>query len=239
MHPPWHSRTWLLPMLLCCDAAVVLAFVYFLSPLWPLGPSHVHLLDPNGEANLPTWYSSSKLLLAGAMLADRAWSRRSPLLAACAVLALGMSADETANLHELAGFLLSQDLPSHWQVFGGPSAHMWPYVFGIPVVILVAFGMWGVRRQDRVLSRADFMRLAVALVVFFCGALVMELVQQWWPHNQIPTGWGGVSVLMLLEESLENVGASLLLWGAVRAGSTQVIGGTSALWENKRVVDHH
>lgn len=237
MSPPWHSQPLLL-LLLGLDATVVLVFVYFLSPLWPWGPSHIHLLDPNGEANLPTWYSSSKLLLAGVALAGRAWLSRSPLLAACALLAVGMSADETANLHELAGLLLSQDLPPHWLVFGGPSAHMWPYVFGIPVVIFVVFGMWGVRRHDRVLSGADFMRLALALAVFFCGALVMELVQQWWPHKQIPTGWGGVSVLMLLEESLENVGASLLLWGAVRSGSTQLIGGTSALWENKEVIDH-
>lgn len=238
MNPARHSSAWLLPLLLCCDAAMVFGFIYFLSPLWPLGPSHVHLLDPNGEANLPTWYSSSKLLLAGAVLADRAWLLRSPLLAACAVLAIGMSADETANLHELAGFLLSQDLPSHWYVLGGPGAHMWPYVFGIPVVVLVALGMWVIRRQDRVVSRPDFMRPACAFVVFFCGALVMELVQQWWPHKQIPTGWGGVSVLMLLEESLENVGASLLLWGAVRAGCAQRIGGTPALWENRPVVDH-
>jgi hypothetical protein len=215
--PALDSRLCLV-LLLGCDAAVVLVFVYFLSPLWPWGPSHIHLLDPNGEANLPTWYSSSKLLLAGVALAGRAWCLRSPFLMACAALATGMSADETANLHELAGFLLSRHLPPHWQLFGDPSAHMWPYVYGIPAVMVIAVGMWWVRRHDRVVSWTDVLRLAGAFLVFFCGAVGLELVQQWWPQDHVPSLWGSVAVLMLLEESLENAGASLLLWAAVRTG---------------------
>lgn len=199
-----------LGLLLACDLAVVLVFLYFLSPLWPWGPSHIHILDPNGEANLPTWYSSSKLLLAASTFLLAGWQARSVLLLAVGALALGMSADETANVHELAGFLLSQRLPPEWQLFELPSAHMWPYVYGMPVVVIVALLLGWLMRRDRSVGWADHARLVMSFGVFFSGALGMELLQQHWA-SVLPTVFG-VSALMLLEESLENVGASLLLW---------------------------
>ena len=211
----------LLWLLLGCDAAVVLAFVYFLSPLWPWGPSHVHVLDPNGEANLPTWYSSSKLLLAGVVLAGRALRFQSSVMAACAALAVGMSADESANLHELAGFLLSHHLPPHWQLFGDPSVHMWPYVYGLPAVLVVALGLWWLISRDQAVSPVTTTRLLGAFLLFFSGAVAMELVQHWWPANLLPVVFGQVSLLMLLEESMENVGASVLLWAAVQASGSK------------------
>lgn len=199
-----------LALLVCCDLAVVLVFLFFLSPLWPWGPSHVHALDPNGEANVPTWYSSSKLLLAALSFVLAGRQARSVLLCAVGALALGMSADETANLHELAGLLLSQRLPPEWQLFELPSAHMWPYVYGMPVVVMAALVLGWLMRRDRSVGRDVHVRIVSSFGVFFVGALGMELLQQHWA-GPLPAVFG-VSTLMLLEESLENLGASLLLW---------------------------
>jgi len=199
-------------LLVACDLIVILAFLYFFTPLWPWGPSHVHILDPDGEANLPAWYSSSKLLLAGAGLVLSGWRARSPLLLGAAALAVGMSADETAGIHELGGYLLSLRLPGSWQLFGHPSPHMWPYIYGIPVVMATTVVLYLLCRLDKVVSRPTTCRLFASFVVFFCGAIGVELLQQWLPPQHQPVLFGAVPLWMLVEESVENLGSSLLLW---------------------------
>lgn len=183
------------------------------------------LLDLNAEQNLPTWYSSAKLLLIAVLFAVMAWAvwnrRPSPAaaaapaasrsgvygLAAAACLCLFMSADETAVIHENVGGKLVHVLSAHRHD---------------PVVVLAAFWMlvtipftlllWRIAR-----STAEFWRgrpaiarkFAIGIAVYLVSAAGSELAYAIifgagaWPPIQI-----------LIEETGEMIGATIVLWAA-------------------------
>lgn len=151
------------------------------------------------EANLPTWVSSSLLLLcalaAGAIASARPpWHRHWWGITA---LLAWMSLDEAAELHEHLGGLLGTSgiLYFDWVI---PAAAL----VAIVVALYWRFA-WALPEQTR-------KRLVLAAAIYVGGALLMELPLGWWTEQRGSEGLG-YGLIDWVEETMEMVGTSLAL----------------------------
>jgi len=162
----------------------------------------------NNELNLPAWYSSSALLAASALLAMIAYARRKLALgdavhwAALALIFLGLSADESASLHEVLIVPLRRRLDLH-----GPLYFAW-VLPGAAFVAAVGFAYW------RFLFRLDARTrwcFAISAVVYVGGALGLEMLGGWLTET---VGQQDVRYIAAttLEEFSEMVGVVLFLF---------------------------
>jgi hypothetical protein len=172
------------------------------------------LLDLDGEQNLPTWYSSIKLFAIAACLGLLAWIERSSkgslLFAALALVFLGFSADEIIQAHEALGERLDDLLP------GGDRRNtvfvetgIWMFVLGLPAIAAITLLFWYGRSVLR-MAPAAFTKCLVGLAVFAAGALGMETLS-----NFTVPGSAAQLAQVTVEELLEMLGATILLWGCV------------------------
>jgi hypothetical protein len=169
------------------------------------------LVDVNAEATLASWFSATLLLLvAGAAAAvglgerglgapvslRRGWA----MIAAVFVL---LSADEAAALHELAGEKASRFL----EIEALPSLYTWVLVVA-PAAALLALWMarWFTRNVG---ARTTAGRLVLAALGLWLLVPVLEAADP---------SLGGARVLVVVEESLEMVGETLMLAGILTHG---------------------
>lgn len=151
------------------------------------------------EGNLPTWFSSS-LLLVCALAAARIARTRPPWhrhwWGITAMLGW-MSLDEAAELHEHLGGLVGTHglFYFDWVI---PAAG---------VVLAVALVYWPFLRA---LAGPTRTRLVVAAAIYVTGALVMELPLGWWTDHHGDEGLV-YALIDWVEETLEMLGASLAL----------------------------
>ncbi len=174
------------------------------------------LFNLDGESNVPAWYSSTKFALAGALVGLLAvavrFKRATPLLLAGLFLAL--SADEAASVHERVGHLLADRvLPE--VTMKRKDAFLWPLLFGLPVLAVMAVMFWRLIREQY-LSLQVWKRYMLALAVFFTGAIGFEIVA-FNPFWAVPRPSLLYEALAMGEETLEHIGASLLVWASLSA----------------------
>jgi hypothetical protein len=151
------------------------------------------------EGNLPTWFSSSLLLVcaivAGAIAsAQPPWHRH--WWGITAILAW-MSLDEAAELHEHLGGRIGTTglLYFDWVI---PAA-------GVVAIIAVIYWPF-----VRALAPATRTRLVIAAAIYLGGALVMELPLGWWTEQRGMEGLG-YGLIDWIEETMEMIGAVLAL----------------------------
>jgi hypothetical protein len=173
--------------------------------------------DLKNEKNVATWYSSALLLLAGAcaLLNSRALAPSGRLAPAhkagwvlVALLLVGLSADETAMVHEtlapLLNFINKGSQGAQVRVGAGD----WITLL-LPAIIVAAVGMLAfflfVGSSDR-----RFTALTVAGVVCWAVAFFAESIEAGILRVSLSRGAEG-----LIEEGAEVVGTSLLLFGFV------------------------
>lgn len=164
---------------------------------WPARP--VELFSLGFEANVPTWYASSLLVLCAAALVEcaaRAAIDRLAWASLAAIFAF-MSLDEAIEIHEHLGGLV----PAHGVLF---------FSWVIPASVVVgALGLAYLRFLGR-LPAIDRGRFALAGAIYVGGALGMELPLGWWTER---AGDDNLVYGMLdwVEETLELAGATLFL----------------------------
>lgn len=172
---------------------------------WNLEP--ISMFRLSDEANVPTWWSSSQLLMIGvllAILARRLIERREPrawVMVLPALFFLFLSMDETATIHEAIGH--------QW----GPESlrtGMWVTI-ALPIFIValavVVRAVWPFLR-----GRPGVIRLyALGMGVALFSALGLEMLANLWPDQSMQ-----VSVLVLLEEVGEMMGVTIMLWASAR-----------------------
>ena len=165
------------------------------------------LLNLNGEANLPSWYSAALLLAAAALLAV-VW-RTSPAVsgsgrpywAGLAAVFLFLSADEAAEIHEMLN-----PLREH---FGSGGLLYWAWVVPYGIAGL-AFAAAYARFLMRLPSRTA--RLFVAAgVLYVGGALGLEMAGGM-AMERVGRGTLTVVVLYTLEELAEMSAAVLFVY---------------------------
>ena len=174
------------------------------------------------EANLPTWFASSQLLLAGACFLVAAWRPRDDRRAPTASLSLAggalvfLSADEAAGFHESVTWVLKrfESLPR----FSGDHG-LWIPIYGaVGLVALVGAGplvRW-LRRERR--HAAHLLLLGAVLLVV--GAVGVEILS--YGDLRDPSQRHLYVLQVAVEEGLELLGGSLLLLGACRLAAQSV-----------------
>lgn len=161
------------------------------------------LLDLDYEANLPTWYSSLKLGAIGFLLLVVAWRllrRKTPRAWAMVLpagLALYLSLDELAQLHERLSVLHTEVLPysGAWMVIALPMG-----VVGVLLSAALPRGLWG--------PPGISARLLAGACLYLLSAGVLEIA-----HNFVAPSSPAHLILIFIEEMGELLAASLVLWG--------------------------
>ena len=207
------TRTRFVAGLYCTDAALTLAY---LVNVWAGHPYMLvsRLLDLDGEANLPTWYSSEKLFLLALLLglfAVRAPGRaRSRLLLLPAVLTLVLSMDEVASIHEWVGFR-SDALLAGGERVGTllPVTGIWMFLLG-PLLLLVTAVAYRAMSPWLAASPAAKRLYLAGFSVMILGAMGVELAA-----NVVTPGTWAATLQIAVEELGELVGISTLLWATL------------------------
>ena len=166
-------------------------------------PYWAQMFSLSYEENLPTWYSSSLILLCGVLLAvigalvrragDGKWSIYWWLLS---LIFAYISFDEMISIHEhahrfveMGGGLMYYDwvVPAA-AVVGVVGLAYIPFLFHLPVA-----------------TRTQFI---VAGCIYVCGAMVLELPLGWWLDNfgRDTLGYG---IIDFVEETMEILGMTL------------------------------
>jgi hypothetical protein len=168
----------------------------------------VRLFYVDAEANVPTWFSSTQLLLSAlalGLIAAAAWRQRRPYAwhwTALAALFAALSLDEAAAIHEITVAPVARAL----RLGGALTNTAWV----IPaVVVLVLLGVAS-RRFVRDLRPATRRRALVALAVAVAGAVGMELLGGYYSHRH---GYENLPYAMIatVEELLEMLGGALFV----------------------------
>jgi hypothetical protein len=183
-------------------------------------------IDLDGEANLPTWWSSMQMMMAALLTATFARRYIKPsdikswLLALPPLTLIAMSCDEVAQIHERIGGHSDALLP------GGSRANtvfvhtgIWMFIIGIPFIIYMTGLMWYLRSYFRV-APGSLRRYAIGMTVFLFGALVMDGLGNLWDRPSF-----GYSMEVLIEETCENVGMTIIIWsGMMMVAATAAAG---------------
>lgn len=186
----------------------------------------VRLVHLDREANLPTWFASSQLLLLAALFGGIALlettrgqrTRRLWPWLACAAGATFLSIDEAATLHEALGTFIEQAVDrapagSFLRWIGKFPSYYWVLVYvpiGLPVAILC------VRFLGREITRSRGLALA-GVTIYLFGAVVVDAIEGSYGapnHNGFVVGTAGGAFtidLVLIEECLEMAGVTLLI----------------------------
>jgi hypothetical protein len=183
------------------------------------GADYMHgfkrLLDLNAERNLPTWFSTTILLTAAALLggiaADglrrhrRAWRF-------LAVVFVGLSLDETASIHEMS------NAPLRAMLHAGPALYF-PWILGgLLLASIVLIAEW---RLLRALPRRTSVRFVVAGAIYVMGAAGFEaLCAPLYARHVHPLVQ---AALVTTEETLEMVGVALFIAALARFWAVQRI----------------
>ncbi len=184
---------------LAVSAAGLIVELIHLRSHAPAVETAVDLLSLSYEANLPTWYASSLLLLCAAMLAaiaDAARSHRRHWWGLAAGFAF-MSLDEAVELHEQLGGL-----------FGTGGVLYFDWVIPAAAVVIVVGALY--LRFLRALPPRRQRWFVLAGALYVGGAVVTELPLGWWTERA-GTDSAGYVLIDWLEETLELAGASLFL----------------------------
>lgn len=204
------------PIAVCFMIDIVLALAFVID-YW-IDHSHHRLtnfLHLSQEANLPTWYSSVQWFAVAALLglfAARQMSRLarpSWVLAAFPLLFLMLSLDEVASIHEKLARLSDQLLP------GGdreatlfPRTGIWMFLLG-PPFIAVLWALIVAVKPYVVDNRGALARIVVGMAVMLSGALAVETFINLFEPDTV-----GATIQIFVEELLEMLGATIVLWGS-------------------------
>ncbi|MGE5927319.1 MAG: hypothetical protein ACM357_08190 [Gemmatimonadota bacterium] len=217
MSPPDSGMTvspgGVLRLLLGIIAVLLLGHALATIAEFGFGRDHVfglrRLLDFNGEANAPAWFSSVLLLLGAGLLAVVARERRAVgdrFFAHWAVLALiffFLALDEVAAVHEKLIDPMRDALGT-----GGALLHAWivPYALGLLLLLVVYLPFL------RALPARTLRLMLGAGAVYLAGAVGMEMVggSLW---DRMPVRGVPIIAIMAIEETLEMVGLALFAYG--------------------------
>lgn len=175
---------YLLFLLLILDLCIIILHLFFSSH-----PYLGSLFDLGKEANFPTWYSSFKLTLAGAIAllifvqervsnhinSNQIFKPKYWIFVAC--LMFFMSADETAQIHEtlIRWFMQTragEQLLLNLEIGKTGGTLVWGLIFS-PILIIIAFSLIKFY-ISRFKKNYFLITLSLAVIVLFIGSFLLE-----------------------------------------------------------------
>jgi hypothetical protein len=194
------------------------ALIYVASHLPGVPSVLAHAFDLDGESNVPTWYQSVLWFtnaLAAFGLAEQRVERSRPRtwsLWALPLLFLAFSADEVVQIHERIGADSDVLLPGGTRVGTAvPETGLFFLILGLPALVGVIAILIAARPALRVPPGA-FARIAAGFGLFLTGAIGVDFL-----GNFVPELSPAAITLITIEETLEPLGATVILWGVVMA----------------------
>ncbi len=178
-------------------------------------PHIFRLINLDAEASLSSWFSSSQLLLIGAVFAVAAYSRRnesvgSLFLATCALAFFFLSADEAASIHEKITLIFKgvDFLPR----FSGNHGVWIPiYLLAGVLFVIATHKSWLKLWRDR---RDGTIVFLVGIALFVFGAVALEIVSYGSLRDISNRNYYLYQVLF--EEAFELAGVTTILIGTIR-----------------------
>jgi len=168
----------------------------------------VRLFDLNYENNIPTWYSSSALMLCSLLLATIAVAKKRDSAhyvfhwTALSIIFLFLSLDEAASVHEITIDPLKAALNA-----GPVLLHTW-VVLGAAVVLIIVVAYWRFLSDLPSPTRRLFL---TAGIIYVGGALGIELLGGWYAalygyHNMT------YAMIVTIEEFFEMQGIVVFIY---------------------------
>ena len=218
-HRPDAPPAWM-PSVLAVLLLVNLGFLAINIASFAIFGRVLHFLYVDQESSLPTWWSSTQLLLAGLLLglvAVRNIGRKCAIiLGLLALLLIVLSIDEISALHERIGMYLDRFLGDRQMTLFHHTG-LWFAVIGVPFAILVVLML---RRLSAFLAEVPGtrVRLLLGFAVLLSGAVGVEALSNFAADAEMMRQGAQVGRYVLLvsvEEFLEMCGGSLLLWASL------------------------
>lgn len=180
---------------------------YFASPEKSFGL--YHYFDLGKEANLPTFISSLYLLYSSSLaflVVGYKKIGKGKLIYYWAGIAVGllyMSIDEATEIHEgIIGPLFAH--------FFGRGEGIWSYGWYIPFIPLLAILFLAYIKFLYQISNKYAFMLVLSGVIFFGGAVGIEMVQAYISYHRIE--YGALYFALIIEETFEMLGVVLLIY---------------------------
>jgi hypothetical protein len=215
----------------CFMIDIALAFAFLIN-YWVDHPHSrlTNLLHLSQEGNLPTWYSSVQWFSVAALLAifvarhANRGVRCSWALAALPLLFLGLSLDEVASIHEQLGDMSDRLLPGgDRKATPFPRTGIWMFLLGVPF-IAVLWALIAAVRPFMANDRGALAKIVVGMTVMLSGSLIVEIF-----INLFERGSTGDALQIFVEELLEMLGGTIVLWGSYElARGDELIGARAA-----------
>lgn len=169
------------------------------------------MLNLNGEANLPSWYSSIQyfcvFLLSALFFGQQIKSdRKNILFLAFPAMFLLMSFDETAQIHEWLGRQSDYLLPEGDRketIFH--RSGIWVFVLGLPFLIIFLL-LVKLLKQNFSDHLGSLKKLVVGMLVMLSGALGIETLSNFAQSSF------AYYAQVTVEEGLEMIGVTIMLW---------------------------
>lgn len=203
-------------VLFAIDSVLAISYVV----IWLVqGPSGrlFHLLDLDGESNVPTWYSSVQLFCVSVLLglfAVRNFDRPRKAtwaLMLCPLFFLALSADEIATVHEKVAYMIDGlFLPGgDRKATSFRETGIWVFVLGIPVFSACLLALRSLRKYFASPPHL-YKKISLGLFIYFGGAIGIETLS-----NMVDANTLGYMIETSFEELFEMVGVTVLLWAAL------------------------
>ena len=190
----------------------------------------VDLFDLDAEANMPSWYSASVLLICSGVLALIATAKRQSRdryrwhWVGLSVGFLYLSADEEAGIHEIIGPLFAG--AGHWLTLHVSSSFRYlaaypVYTWVLPACAAAAIiGLWYTKFLFA-LPRRTGVLFVVSAAIFLGGAVGVEVIGArhvlfYGQHDPV------YGALVVLEESMEMSGIALFLFSLLRYAQAEI-----------------
>jgi len=209
----WHAVPVLVRVMFALDLLMGVLYIVSRRARNVIGKPMTAFFDLNGETNLPSWYSASQLALIGGLLAlfavtqIRRGARAAWALMLGGVAFLFLSLDEATSLHENFGYWL--DHLRHRRNTALGETGFWMLICA--PVFLGVLGMLGLGARRYLRGRpAVVFKLAIGAAVFVGAAAGIEMLS-----NFVTPGGTAARILVLLEETGEMTGATVMLWGVL------------------------
>ncbi len=210
-------------MLLACliSISLLLTLVHLLTLFFPfdfLGKrtqTPLFLFNMDNEGNIPSWFASSLLLIAGMVYLFVSWLRRSapkPSSFFFLVVGLGLiflSLDESAGIHEKVGGILN--LLPHTPSFRGERGHwMFPYlILGLILCLMFFRDVFALLRALPRTSRLIF----AGVMIFLIGAVGLEIIS--YEYLRRIASKKIYMMEVALEEFFELLGVSIIIYAGL------------------------